>query len=712
MSVNGGTAAYQGGGIASTHVFHYTVEGTKSGEALSITGFTGTVSDIAGNAGNMAAVSSSLGSVLLDTVRPSVSMTGPAGQASGAFEVTITFSESVSQFSSSDLMVANGSVASLQGSGPSYRASVVPGNGAGEVVVHLNANVALDAAGNGNSAASSLRVVVDHVGPGVSIVRRGASVTGPVNGNFDIAIEFSEALKDPSGSLDSKITLVNGTVVSGAWNSGRYEVVIGPSTSTIASGKEGEVAVSVAAGVAQDSAGNGNEASNILRVFVDKRAPSILGLAVADGYYRTGDAVEIVVEFNEAVLVDGAAPSLALTGLGNASYVGARNGSTHLFSYVVGGSHNDLDGLAASSLANYASFKDIAGNALPDPGSSLTISGAAIVDSTLPTIVDSAGNALADDATVSQVKNWAWKCASEVGCKFRSVVNTNANHSFNAESYTLTDSAHSLTPNPPSNDQKYYLHVQAQDLAGNESQVYRVSAVVDNKGPTATLDGISGTVSTDQTLTVTFDEAVSGFGASNVTITTGSSAVTKGPLTTVTAGTVWTIPINLVANQDGIDVVVTIGAGAATDTVGNGNRAATLHFTVDNVPDMPTGLVLKTPSSSPGNNKRPTLTIEGAPGGLTITLHKNSSCSDTALQTVTTSGTSTANTDIAPASDLGDGSYTFYMKVAKGSFSRCLTTSVAYVLDTVKPTITGLAASSTNSCKEQGLFMELRPNGG
>ena len=444
----------------------------------------------------------------------------------------------MSQFSSSDLMVANGSVASLQGSGLSYQASVVPGNGAGEVVVHLNANVALDAAGNGNSGASSLRVVVDHVGPGVSIVRRGASAIGPVNGNFDIAIEFSETLGDRSGFLNSEITVVNGTVVSGAWNSGRYEVVIG---SSIASGKEGEVAVSVAAGVAQDSAGNGNEASNILRVFVDKRAPSILGLAVADGYYRTGDAVEIVVEFNEAVLVDGAAPSLALTGLGNASYVGPRSGTTHLFSYVVAGSHNDLDGLAASSLANYASFKDIAGNALPDPSSSLSISGAAIVDSTLPTIVDSAGNALADDATASQVKNWAWKCASEVGCKFRSVVNTNVNHSFNTESYTLTDSARSLTPSPPSNDQKYYLHVQAQDLAGNESQVYRVSAVVDNKGPTATLEWDMLRIDFEQMQTLGLSHLVSQlrdkttFIASKITAT--GNAVTVGTPTLKTGST-------------------------------------------------------------------------------------------------------------------------------------------------------------------------------
>ena len=600
LAVNGGTAAYQGGETASTHVFHYAVEGVKSGVALNITSFTGTVSDIAGNAGDMASVSSSLGDVLLDTVRPSVSMRGPAEKESEAFDVTITFSESVKQFSPSGLVIANGSVARLEGSGTSYMASIVPGNGAGEVVVHLNANVALDAAGNGNSAASSLRVVVDHAGPGVSIVRRGTSATGPVNGNFDIAIEFSETLGDRSGFLDSEITVVNGTVVSGAWNSGRYEVVIGPS---IASGKEGEVAVSVAAWVVQDRAGNGNEASNILRVFVDKRVPTILGIAAADGYYRTGDAVEIVVEFNEAVLVVGTAPSLVLTDVGSASYVGARNGTTHLFSYVVTGAHNDLDGLGASSLANYASFKDLAGNALPDPGSSLSISGTAIIDSTLPTVVDSTGNALADDATATQVKNWAWKCASEVGCKFRSVVNQNVNHSFGAESYTLTDRANTPVPNPPSNGATYYLHVQAQDLAGNESQVYRISAVVDNKAPTVSFAGIASgaRISSNTNLEVIFSEpvkSVAEFIASDITVTGGAVIVGTPTVKANSNNTTFNVPIEVVDNMSNVAVTLTVASGAITDAADNGNSVSVAHeFTVDTgVPEAPV-LSLSNPSS-------------------------------------------------------------------------------------------------------------------
>ena len=702
LTVNGSTAAYQGGGTANVHVFHYAVEGSdRSGVALNITGFTGTVSDIAGNAGDMASVSSSLGDVLLDTVRPSVSMTGPTGKESAAFDVTITFSESVKQFSPSGLVIANGSVARIEGGGTSYTASIVPGNGAGEVVVHLNANVALDAAGNGNSAASSLRVVVDHAGPGVSIVRRGTSATGPVNGNFDIAIEFSETLGDPSGSLDSEITVVNGAVVSGSgtWNSGRYEVVIGPS---IASGKEGEVAVSVAAWAVQDRAGNGSEASNILRVFVDKRVPTILGIAAADGYYRTGDAVEIVVEFNEAVLVVGTAPSLVLTDVGSASYVGARNGTTHLFSYVVTGAHNDLDGLGASSLANYASFKDLAGNALPDPGSSLSISGTAIIDSTLPTVVDSTGNALADDATATQVKNWAWKCASEVGCKFRSVVNQNVNHSFGIESYTLTDSANTPAPNPPSNSETYYLHVQAQDLAGNESQVYRVSAVVDNKAPTVSFAGIASgaRISSNTTLEVTFSESVkSGTALIADEITATGGAVTVGTPTLKADGnnTTFTVPINVVADKSNVPVTLTVASGAITDAAGNGNSVSVAHsFIVDTgVPDAPV-LSLSNPSSSPSNDTTPTLALK-VPARSTAKLYEGSGCTGTVMGTVANTTASAENKTITLAALNSDKTYNFYAqteKTANATIKSGCSSALSYVLDTTGPTVafSGIAA--------------------
>ena len=106
--------------------------------------------------------------------------------------------------------------------------------------------------------------------------------------------------------------------------------------------------------------------------------------------------------------------------------------------------------------------------------------------------------------------------------------------------------------------------------------------MLDTAAPTPTLSGISGTVGVNQVLTVTFDETVSGFNAGDITITAGSVAVTKGSLTEVTTDTVWTMPITLVANQDGVNVTVTIGAGAVTDDAGNSSAAGSLSFRVDN----------------------------------------------------------------------------------------------------------------------------------
>ena len=109
--------------------------------------------DAAGN-GNTAADRLS---VQVDVDRPSVSITGPAATQTGAFDVSITFSEEVTGFQQSDLIVGNGTVTAFSGSGESYAATIPPAV-TGLVTVDVAANAAVDASGNGNSAAEQLSV--------------------------------------------------------------------------------------------------------------------------------------------------------------------------------------------------------------------------------------------------------------------------------------------------------------------------------------------------------------------------------------------------------------------------------------------------------------------------------------------------------------------------------------------------------------------------
>jgi len=122
----------------------------------------------------------------------------------------------------------------------------------------------------------------------------------------------------------------------------------------------------------------------------DNTAPSVVSVSVpANGTYRSGDALEFVVNFDEAVAVEGT-PQLALV-IGSqtvyAEYVSG-SGTALTFRYTIQAGQLDLDGIAIQSLnTNGGSIKDAAGNA-----ASLTLSGVVgstagvLVEATLPSV--------------------------------------------------------------------------------------------------------------------------------------------------------------------------------------------------------------------------------------------------------------------------------------------------------------------------------------
>ena len=56
-------------------------------------------------------------SVAADMIPPTVIITGPTTIQAGAFDITITFSEDVTDFIADDIAVGNGSVTAFSGSG-------------------------------------------------------------------------------------------------------------------------------------------------------------------------------------------------------------------------------------------------------------------------------------------------------------------------------------------------------------------------------------------------------------------------------------------------------------------------------------------------------------------------------------------------------------------------------------------------------------------
>ena len=106
-----------------------------------------------------------------DTTAPGVSISVPSGTQNGAFSVTITFTEAVSDFVQADVSLTGSAASITSWSANSddtvYTATITP-TASGTVTIGVAANVATDAANNQNTAATSKNVTVslDTTAPG------------------------------------------------------------------------------------------------------------------------------------------------------------------------------------------------------------------------------------------------------------------------------------------------------------------------------------------------------------------------------------------------------------------------------------------------------------------------------------------------------------------------------------------------------------------
>ncbi|QKG53179.1 beta strand repeat-containing protein [Hymenobacter sp. BRD67] len=162
-------------------------------------------------------VNSNTNTFTVDSVPPTVAISSSAG-ASGSstttspIPFTVTFSENVTGFVAGDVTVSNGSVGTVSGSGTTYTFNVTPTT-AGLVTVNVPANVAQDAAGNGNTAAPSTYSITYVVPTAtvVSVTRLTPSPTATTTVNYRVV--FSASV---TGVTTSNFSLTTTGAVSGA----------------------------------------------------------------------------------------------------------------------------------------------------------------------------------------------------------------------------------------------------------------------------------------------------------------------------------------------------------------------------------------------------------------------------------------------------------------------------------------------------------------
>src|SRR5437867_3783416 len=201
-----------------------------------------------------------------DITRPTVTINQAAGQAdptsASPINFTAVFSEPVSGFTGADVTIggtAGGTKTVTVSGGPStYNVAVSGMTTGGTVIATIAAGVANDAAGNLNTASTSTdnSVSFDATPPTVTkngtAARRERTSAAPIN--------FTAVISEPVSGFTGTDVTISGT----AGGTKTVTVRGGPSTYNVAvSGMTtgGTVIATIAAGVANDAAGNLNTAS-------------------------------------------------------------------------------------------------------------------------------------------------------------------------------------------------------------------------------------------------------------------------------------------------------------------------------------------------------------------------------------------------------------------------------------------------------------------
>ena len=257
-----------------------------------------------------------------DTTAPTVTIDVPSGTQTGAFNVTITFSETVSGFTRLDVSLSGSAASITSWSANSddtvYTATITP-TASGTVTIGVAANVATDAANNQNTAATSQNVTVsvDTTAPSVSISVNsyntsgyGASISPVVDAIPLVTVTFTEPVRRDEFDPRSALTFSGPTMtinIAAPMSDRCSEVTVGEETIRLCeqwlydltAAASGELTFNIAAGVAMDLAGNSNTAATALTVTVDIDRPEVSRVIVPSGP-QIGE-FDMKIEFTEPV---------------------------------------------------------------------------------------------------------------------------------------------------------------------------------------------------------------------------------------------------------------------------------------------------------------------------------------------------------------------------------------------------------------------------
>ncbi|MDB6444904.1 Ig-like domain-containing protein [Pseudomonas sp. 21TX0197] len=612
--------------------------------------------------------------------------------------VTITFSEAVTGLSASDLTVQNGTIGTLTSGdgGVTWTGTLTAASNITDTtnLITLNNTGVSDLAGNAGvgTTDSNNYAVNDTVLPTASIV---VSDTALRAGETSlVTITFSEAV---TGLTTADLTVANGTLtgLSSADGGITWTATLTPDASVT---DTSNLVTLDNTGVADLSGNAGTGTTNSNNYAIDTARPTAT-IVVTDTALSVGETSLVTITFSEAVTgfttADLTVANGTITGLSSSD-----GGITWTGTLTPSASISDTTNLVS---LNSGSIADLSGNV----NTGTTDSNNYAIDTLRPT----ATIVVADTALSAGETSLVTITFSEAVTGFTLADLTVANGSLSGLSSSdggITWTA-TLTPSSSVSDATNLVvlaNTGVLDLAGNAGTGTTSSNnyAVDTQRPTATIVVADNALRIGETslVTITFNEAVTGFTAADLTVTNG----TLIGLSSGDGGITWTATFTPATNITDTSNLITLDNTGVSDAAGNAGSGTTdsNNYAIDT--QRPTAsIVVADNTLGAGETSVVTITFSEAVTGFTLadlTVANGSLSGLSTSDNITYTATFTPSVGVSDASNLITLGNSGVTDVA-GNAGSGSTDSNNYVVDTLRPTATIVVADTSLSVGETSL---------
>ncbi len=550
------------------------------------------ITDVAGNTGSGTTDS---GNYVIDSQRPTATIviSDTDLRPGEAALVTITFSEAVTGFDNSDLSVANGTLSNVSSSdgGITWTATFTPTIGlsdATNLIVLNNAGIS-DLAGNaGTGTTNSANYAVQTEVPTATIVVADSSLKA--GETSIVTITFSEAV---SGFSNADLTIANGTLSNVASSDGgiTWTATLTPTANIT---DTSNLITLDNSGVTNASGNSGVGTTDSNNFAIDTALPTAT-IVVADNRLGIGETTTVTITFSEAVSgFDLSDISVANGTLANLT--SNDGGITWTATLTPTANVNDATNLI---IVDTAGVQDLAGNL----GASIAISNNYALDATRPTVDIVVANSHLGIGQTTTVTFTFSEAVSNFDLSDLSVTNgdlSNLSSSDGGKTWTAT-----FTPTANVSDPSNFIALDTSnvtDLAGNVGSTVAVSNnyVLDSERPTATVVIANPNLGLGQTsqVTITFNEAVSGFDLADINVGNG----TLSNLSSSDGGKTWTATLTPNANINSASNAISVNSAGVSDLSGNSGSgvSSSNNYAINTVPAVvppttPTSVVIPDP---------------------------------------------------------------------------------------------------------------------